>query len=709
MIDGRKSNLKIALFILFVLLGYNVAFTQIRNETPRPWKLKNYGNKAIQSGDIYLAIDYFEKYCSLKPDKNMAAYTLAALYEKSRDYAKSAKQYRKVYKADSIKFIYALYKYALMLKSECHYDSALIFFNQYKNQNKNLRSDKMQSALLVNDIEGCTLALKANEKKNNIKIIHLDTSINKPHVEFSPMSIDDNTFLYASLRSDSMQSFVDELGHLRMPVREFYKAIKKHDQWVGGYESPFPGNELNVNVGNGVLSMDGNRFYYTRCEELFGNKLICAINMCKKNNGKWGKPEKLGNKINLPNYTSTQPAIGSNLKNNNEILYFVSDRKNGKGGLDLWYAEYDIKKNIFKTPKNCGGTLNTPANEMTPFYDFDTHSLYFSSSWFPGFGGLDVFRSTGELKSWSKPENIGTPINSCADDIYYVVAKNRDDGFFVSNRKGGVALKSETCCDDIYSFTELNKIKLYAQGHVMFADSNIIDGIMNDKTFKDTARCRQPVKNKIGKLIVSLHLYDKELKQRFLVSTDTTNEIGEYIFKIEPEKEYIVTVDTANFLSRETHFNTYNMVHSDTLKLKPIALMKIPIDPIIIRNIYYPFDKSFLTDDAMKCIDSTVFFVMKNLPEIIVEISSHSDNKGNDDYNRKLSQQRAESVVHYLITKGIAKDRLIAKGYGMLQPIAPNFNSDGTDNPYGMAKNRRTEFRIVGSLKEKYFKVREDD
>lgn len=695
--------------ILFFVLIFHHTNAQPAIDGISPWKLKGYAEKALRGGDIYLAIDYYEKYCSLKPGKIKAAYTLAGLYENTRNYTKAAKQYRVVYKSGSVRYIKSLYKYALMLKSGCCYDSALFCFNYYRTLDKSLKSDKMLSQLVANNIEGCTLASRPDTLNSQVKIIHLDTSINKAHVDFSPMSLDENTFVYASLRPDSARYSVDGSGNLKIPVREFYKAIKKRNQWTGGYDTPFSVNEPGMNVGNGVISRDGTRFYYTRCEDYAGSRLLCSIFRTVKTNGKWQKPEKLDEEINISGYTSTQPALGSNSKNNNETLYFVSDRKEGRGGLDIWYAEYDSKKGAFKTPKNCGGVINSPSDEITPFFDFDTRSLYFSSTWHPGNGGFDIFCSTGELKTWSKPENIGPPVNSCADDMYYVIAKNRDEGFFVSNRKGGIAMKSETCCDDIYSFTWPGKIKLFARGLVYSVDSNMIHGILNDYTMKDTIHRGPLLKNRMVKLPVLLYLHDKGSGQRFLIATDTTNSLGEYIFKIEPEKDYLVVADTSGFFTGESFFSARNINRSDTLTIKPIGMMEIQEEPVIIKNIYYPSDKSYLTAEAMKRIDTTLMRVLVGFPEIIVEISSHTDSRGNDNYNAKLSRRRAEGVMKYLISKGIARERLVAKGYGNLKPIAPDTNPDNTDNPEGRAKNRRTEFRIIGSLKDKYSKVVYDE
>ncbi len=700
----RFYNLLLFIFA-FLLLSISSPAQSPDFSDISPWRLKYYGNAALRNGDIFLALDYFESYCEKKPKDVKALFTLANLYEKSRDYIKAGKLYLDVYKTDSIKFKQALFHHAVMLKMDCRYDEAKFFLQKFYNDKNFMKKDKIFAAKVTNELEGILFAEKQSNKAGKLKVLHPDTSINKAHIELSPVSIDENTFMYASLKSDSVKYYTDEKGYIQIPVREFYKAIKKRGQWIGGYDIPFPFNDKNVNVGNGVFSLDGNRFYYTRCNDNHRGKLICAIFMSKKNKNIWEQPVKLESPVNIFGYTSTQPALGLNSKNNNEILYFISDRKEGKGGLDLWYVEYDIRKDIFKTVKNCGGIINTPGNEMTPYFDYETRSLYFSSNRLPGLGGMDIFRTTGEMKQWSKPENIGAPVNSCADDIYYSISKKREEGFFVSNRKGSVALRNETCCDDIYTYSWTEYINIHVKGEVLAVDSNIIYGLLNDKEMKDTLRGWPPKKLRLKNVLVSVFLVDKETKERFLVKKEKTDGNGEFLFKLEPEKEYLLTFDTTGFFSREIPVSTKDIVKSDTLRLKPVELMDIPKEPIVIKNIYYPFDKAHLTPESQIRIDTTLFFLMTKLPEIIVEISSHTDSKGNDDYNIKLSQKRAESVVNYLIKKGISRERLVAKGYGETNPIAQNENHDGSDNPDGRAKNRRTEFKILGSLKEKYSKV----
>ncbi|HPG74362.1 MAG TPA: OmpA family protein, partial [Bacteroidales bacterium] len=172
--------------------------------------------------------------------------------------------------------------------------------------------------------------------------------------------------------------------------------------------------------------------------------------------------------------------------------------------------------------------------------------------------------------------------------------------------------------------------------------------------------------------------------------------------------DYFITVKDFNRVEKRLDFTTKNITQSDTLVLDAILVNTIPTQPFIVNNIYYEFGMSRLTDKAKITIDRTIYSLMSKYPKIVVEIRSHTDSVASDEFNLKLSQDRAQSVVNYLIGKGISSDRLVAKGYGESFPIAPNSHPDGSDNPDGRAKNRRTEFRIIGSV-EDYSEVLYED
>ncbi|MDR1761907.1 MAG: OmpA family protein [Bacteroidales bacterium] len=409
----------------------------------------------------------------------------------------------------------------------------------------------------------------------------------------------------------------------------------------------------------------------------------------------WGTPDKLPHSINMSGYQSTQPAIGINSKTNNEVLYFVSNREGGKGGMDIWFSEFQRNKNQWTAPKNCGNAINTPGDELTPFFDVKTKTLYFSSNALPGLGELDIFKATGELTKWIAVENAGFPINSPFDDLYYVLNQNHEDGVFASNRLGSVTVSHESCCDDLYFFRYNNIIALSLKGTVKQKINQQVQNILETKL--ETVQQPDSI-SPAAQIPVTLYMIDEQTQEKVVITSQKTTETGTYNFDVEVNKNYEIEVESQKKPNPTLTINTKNITKSDTLPLPDVVIEYIPQIPFIIKNIYYDFDKSELRNESKTVLDSTLLVILNEAPHVIVEISSHTDSKGDNDYNMKLSQRRAESVVQYLIKNGIDKKRLVAKGYGETKPIAPNENIDGSDNPEGRQKNRRTEFKIIGTI-----------
>jgi len=671
-----------------------------------PWKIKGFAKNSERIGDIYSAIEYYEELQKNQPKNTAYSMALGNLYFKARNYIMAKEYFTKAYENDKDVYTDALFYKALMEKMCGDYATAKDDFQKFIKAAKGTSFEQDYKKRTKLEIDGCDLAKNKIDSSLKMVVNHLDTSINKAHVEMSPFPISKNNIIYASLKEDKIKYVDLNDSSQKMPVRQIYTAKKIGDKWQsnGIFEGPF--NIPDINTCNGAFSPDGSHFYFTRCKQNWKNKTICEIYLSKKVDGTWSEPEKLNSEINNPNYTSTQPTVGSNSKFNTEVLYYVSDRKGGKGGTDIWYTEYNPKKNIFKTPKNAGSRINTVADEVTPFYDFDTRTLYFSSNGFPSIGGLDVFKNTGELGTWTYPQNVGYPVNSSVDDMYFVVCKSKEDGFLVSNRKGGVALLSETCCDDIYEYKWTEYIHVGVTGKIFeIKDSAIfkqleyqieVDKFINDD---DPFEKINPLKGQIVNLFQLTN--DNE---RIFIKTDSTSEEGRYFFDIEPGKQYKLIVENFGRFNKELNVDTRKIIKSDTIRLDAIYINTLPKDPIIIKNIYYDFDDWKLTENSKIVIDTTLLKILTTNPRIIVELGSHTDSKGEDNYNFNLSQKRAESVVKYLISKGIEKERLIAKGYGETKPIAKNENADGSDNPEGRQMNRRTEFKIIGSL-DQYSKI----
>ena len=672
-----------------------------------PSKLKGFGKNAMEMGDTYSAIDYFEAYMAKRSDDHEVAFMLGDCYRLARNYTEAKEWYKKAYDLNPQKESEALFYYAQMLKTEQNYDEALKYFNKFKKEYDGNDERKLKKKL-KDEIESCSRAKRIIDSSLVVAISPLDNTFNKASVELSPMFIDDNNFIFASLRSDTAMYYSSTEINPNIPVRKFYKGTKKENAFkFNGEWKEGAFNAANINTGNGAFSQDKKRFYFTRCEKNWKYKTICKIYKSEKKGTSWSIPEELPESINKKDFTSTQPAVGIDSKTLNEVLYFVSDREGGKGGLDIWYALYNQKKKIWKDPKNCGSEINTSADEMTPFIDNENKKLYFSSNGLPGIGGLDIYRATGECNKYLPAENVGYPINSTFDDLYYVLNSKKEEGFLVSNRPAkGNTQKSgyESCCDDIYHFAFNQVIKVAASGSVFAINDDEVNKILSEgfektpdksNAIKDTTKIKA-----VAGSVVSLYLVDKISGNSIYIKNDTTDQNGKYFFTLEPSKDYIIEYENYGNFNKKVKLSTKGIVKSDTLKLKAIGVNVMPKLPLIIKNIYYDFDKAELKTPAKRTLDTTVFTLMKQFPSIVIEISSHTDSKGDDVYNKKLSQKRAESVVNYLISRGIPSNRLRAKGYGEEKPIAPNENADGTDNEIGREKNRRTEFRIIGSLSQ---------
>lgn len=280
-----------------------------------------------------------------------------------------------------------------------------------------------------------------------MQIMHLGKSINTPYSEFGAFQLSDTNLIFSALRPTSGSEFQSFARY------DYRTAIYSSEIRVSGYQR---GEEISTrinrrNTHNANLTYDpeNSRVFFSRCMEAGKGDMKCHIMVTSYNDkGRWRRPERVAGNINLDGYTNTQPyfsRIGET-----GVLYFVSDRPGGFGGLDIWYAIE--QKNGFSEPVNCGSIINTLGNEVTPFFDTMRSALFFSSDWHPGYGGYDVFMSKGGLAAWEKVKNVGLPVNSPANDYYFSVNPTDSNGYFTSNRPGSFHLRGETCCNDIYFY-----------------------------------------------------------------------------------------------------------------------------------------------------------------------------------------------------------------------------------------------------------------
>ncbi len=679
---------KLIIFMLF--FAYSIGSNAQDIEATNAAQLKHMALQYAELNDFFSASDYMFKYCAVKPKDLDAAYQLAQYYRLNKDYRNASEWYEKTYRSEKpIKE--ALFYHALMQKQIGKYKTSADLFTQFIDAYQ----QDGQLEYLVNQAhiekKGCIVALDIHKthQEEKIHIRHLNSTINKPHMELSPIFMSKEKMLYASFQEEKINYY--DTDQKSPKKRSFFLAEKVGNNWEGSKPSPMPVNDSLFDLGNGCFNKDQTRFYFTKCQQNKG-QFICHIHLTRKENNSWSDAVKLAAPVNIENVSSTHPGVKSDA--DKDVLFFVSERKEGKGNKDIWSANISFQNDSISDFINLGANINTSNDELSPFYNNQSNALYFSSNGWEGLGGLDIFKTTFSNHSWELPEHMPYPLNSSYDELYFSISPfDKSEGVFVSNRDEALYLKNKNCCDDIFFFVLEDELRI--DYTATLSNASEVERIIE---MEDEVKKMQTLESN-KHLIKNQKVYLYQLKGNDIPvlsdSVQTTNK-GEIVFKIHPDKRYKLLVKKDGFFNKHHYINTSN---SSTEIREHIGLTEMTLDPIVIKNIYYPFDDHHLTDDSKKRLDSTLYKTLEENPLMIVELSSHTDNLGSNKYNLNLSQKRAESVKTYLIKKGISKKRLKAMGYGEKRPIAPNTYSDGTDNPDGRAENRRTEFRVIGELR----------
>lgn len=621
--------------------------------------------KAFRLGKYQTAIDLYKSRLAKNPDDGQVNYLVAEAYRLSNRIREAEPYYAKAggpgVPADSVRFYYGE-----SLKANEKYAEARKIWEDLRAQT----SIEPLKERADQQIEGIDKLDELRRKPSYYRVRNLEL-VNTPAAEYAPYHLNDELY------------FTSSRGHGKVyeatgtPFTKLFKVTSKGAIVDMATLAPLPEgiNTDNVNVGCITFTPDGRTMVFAKGnsgKRRGSNDVDLYISRFR--NGEWSEPTPLN--INDPNAWDSSPAFS----HDGRTLYFASNRvgrgrnMRGYGGIDLYAAQMD-SRGRFSRVRNLGPEINTPGNELFP-YVADDAKFYFASDGHPGYGGLDLFvvkREGGR----TVVENLGEPVNSSGDD-FGIFLFRADRGFFTSNREGG---KGD---DDIYTFVNedpnLKVVNYYLQGITYTTDST--GGL---QVLPNTR--------------VSLLDAQGELMQDFVTGND-----GKFFFRVYEDEDYELVGETSGYLVERQPYSTRGKsVDPNTLRqlvtnitLDTILVLdKMELNKIfVLENIYYDFDKADIRPDAARELDKLVQLLVDN-PAIKIELSSHTDSIASVEYNLDLSQRRAESAVNYLIQRGISPDRLVAKGYGELRPIARNTNPDGTDNPEGRAKNRRTEFKIL--------------
>lgn len=649
----------------------------------------------MRVGDYYTAVKYFSQYSSKKPNNTEIIVVMADLYTANRDYKKAALNYLRAYHQEPDKYKKSLYYYGVMTKMLGNYktaiDSLKRFIKIYRDEDDYRQFKKFANT----EIDGCNMALALINDMigNKVEVVLLDKSINMAHVEMSPQYLSTDTIIYASLKAKKLE-YYNLKDSANWPVRKFYVATRDGDNWVASKEFEGPFNQNGVNTSNGSFSPDGNRFYFNRCNMYKVNKVNCELFVSEKVNGEWQTPEKLPEHVNLPNYTTTQSTVGISDKPDSEIIYFSSNRSEGKGGMDIWYTVYDTVDNEYSNPKNLGRRINSERNEITPFIDYERNILYFSSDGLIGLGGYDIYKSALVDGRFNYPVNLGIPINSNTDDLYYIIHKNQHEGFFVSNRENELNVKSKTCCDDIYAFNSSSNIRFLITGLVQEDMDNILVRYNQNQVLRinrSVEKVRNKMPEKLSNIIVYLYSIDRYTMESFYFLTDTTDEKGEFQFELQSNKDFLLRVNEHGIFSVEHAFNTYNY---EKVKIRvDTSLIAVPDKPYIIENILFEEDNTELTSKTKSIIDSTLLWILEEIPHIIIDLSHQAKDKDPD-----ISQLRTQNIIDYLISKGISENRLYDNSYFVASLLESDMETDALNKTIKTNSKGFIEFNIIGKI-----------
>lgn len=650
----------------------------LEKKNGKTWRL---AEEAKRTNNNYLALNYFEQLYAKDSTDVSLLLEMAELYRLTKNYKKTELFYGKIIASKAgDRHPEALFYLGQAQKNNEKYNEAIITFGKFKKVMGSVSDDRLKK-LYKTELDGCQLGLNPSEEK--VQVQNLGEKVNAPHIDFSPIPLGDGKIIFGSYKEDRERVYqLNDTLPLEIDKRKFFIAEKKFDTWNRTGVLPGPFNDANLDVANGCYSFDSTRFYFTKCEPNWQYNMICSIYESVLKNGKWSEPEKLNELVNMPDFTSSHPTMGREATKNAEVLYFVSNREGSKGGMDIWFSIYDARKKTFKKPRNAGSRINTVGNEMTPYYDLQSKTLYYSTDGLPTIGGLDIYTNVGETSKWETSVWAGKGLNSSADDLDFALKPSNRGGFFVSNRPGGQSLYHETCCDDIYEFEYSAFIEILCRLCIYGPNRELLNG---DAT---------------------VNVYIADSSGQLLVSTKTMADLCND-FQLRPGKKYVFEVKKEGYFPKTASVSTEGIIQSTKLK-EVVELEKIPSEPIIIGNIRYDFDSPNLTQDSKNILDTTLLVLFQKYPNVKIEIRAHTDSKGSDDYNMRLSQKRAESVVKYLKSKGVPESQMIGQGYGETLPLVPNETPDGKDDPIGREKNRRTEFKIIGEIEQEIINADED-
>lgn len=636
----RLESLLILLLCLTPSLYTNAQWYDPDKVNRKAGEIYGHAYEEAQDGRYREAIQHLDEALKLDPKFVDVYLSRAGIYANLKDYAASVKDFSMAISMDPVYSQAYMLPYSISLAGTGNFSKALEAVNTFLST-PGLNTQSVQAGNYRKRVYEFAISHENKHPSGNYVFapVNLGDSINSDALEYFPSLTIDGSRMIFTRRVNN-----DE---------DFYESLFENGRWGKATQV---GGKINTNLNEGAqnISQDGQWLIFTGCNYPEGQGSCDLYMAFKTKKGTWSEPENMGPVVNT-DYWESSPSLSPDKKD----LYFASSREGGYGGKDIWVT-HRLPNGKWGRPVNLGPDINTGADESCPFIHADNQTLYFNSNGHMGYGLTDLFLTRKDSDStWSKPENLGYPVNTIDDEGSLIVASDGKTSYYASDRsdsKGGL---------DLYSF-ELKE-------NIRAARTHWVKGRVFDK------------KTNAG-LPSSVEL--TEIDTRRVMSRLQTDEDGNYLVTLPAGKEYAFNVNRKGYLFYSDNFSvTGNSIDS-------FLVINIPLQPvetgasIILKNIFFDVNKFQLKPESIIELDKVMMMLNEN-PRVKIQIGGHTDNAGRDADNIALSRQRAMAVRDYLAGKNIAPDRISFKGFGASRPIASN------ETEQGKALNRRTELSVT--------------
>jgi outer membrane protein OmpA-like peptidoglycan-associated protein/tetratricopeptide (TPR) repeat protein len=639
------------------------------------------GDRALKLADDSAAHTFFTAGLALAPDHIQANIRMGRLHLRQKKAGAAVRYLRKARKLSPNQLEELPFLLAEAYHLSYSFDSALTHYQEALRLTR--KKDYDQQELIQKRMEECRAGLSLLPKPALATVSPLGAPVNSPFADHVPVLNSRGDLLVFTSRRGSPASGTGQ-GKEKEGKEDVYFSRWQEGAWEAPQKFAAPINSASHEAAL-ALSADGKELYLYK--DYKGGGIYVSRQTPA---GQWSEPEALGAPFNSAGY---EPSIS--LSDDGQYAFFSSDREGGLGGLDL-YVAFRQPDGLWSEALNLGPAVNSPFDEDAPYIDSKNNVLFFSSRGHDSMGGYDIFRSSINGSLWSQAENMGLPVNSPFDDIYFILSPDEKHGYYASDRPGGMGEK------DIYlaTFTRprpaLDSLAEAPEPTFVQTEPEVVNNLPlmpeNTAAVEEKEEIFHLTGTVVGEkddehLSASITVYNQESNE-VVSQVGTTQEDASFAFALEKDKAYRLQVEKTGFFFHTDRITLPQNSQQKQLQKKVVLRRLSPGAKVVLENILFEFNKMDLKAESKLELDLLYQLLAQN-EFLKVEVSGHTDNRGTVAVNQRVSEQRAKAVVQHLIGRGIDPKQIRAVGYGLTRPIASNATEEGRQ------RNRRTEFSVL--------------